>query len=95
MYKMAKSAVANVVSELVGTFFFLGVILATGEAIPIGIALAAAIFLTAKISGGHLNPAVSTMFFAKGKIDLLTYVSYVIAQVLGGLLALFFFTYLK
>ena len=89
----ATSGVAHVLAELVGTFFFLGVILATGEAIPIGIALAAAIFLTAKVSGGHLNPAVSTMMFAKGKIDLITFVSYVVAQILGGLLALFFYTY--
>jgi aquaporin Z len=90
-----KSSVASVIAELVGTFFFLGVILATGEAIPIGIALAAAIFLTAKVSGGHLNPAVSTMLFAKGQIDMVTFISYVIAQVLGGLLALFFYTYIK
>jgi aquaporin Z len=90
-----KSSIASVIAELVGTFFFLGVILATGEAIPIGIALAAAIFLTAKVSGGHLNPAVSTMLFAKGQIDMMTFISYVIAQVLGGLLALFFYTYIK
>lgn len=82
-------------SELVGTFFFLGVILATGEAIPIGIALAAAIFLTAKVSGGHLNPAVTTMMYAKGAIDTVTLVSYVIAQLLGGLLALTFFSMSK
>jgi aquaporin Z len=86
---------AKFLSELVGTFFFLGVILATGEAIPIGIALAGAIFLTAKVSGGHLNPAVSTMMYAKGGIDTLTFVSYVIAQILGGLLALMFFTVTK
>ena len=81
----------KVLAELLGTFFFLSVILATGEAIPIAIALGAAIFMTAKVSGGHLNPAVSTMMFAKGAIDSSTYISYVIAQVIGGLLALYFF----
>jgi aquaporin Z len=84
--------IVKVLAELVGTFFFLSVILATGEAIPIGIALAAGIFMTAKMSGGHLNPAVSTMLFAKGDIDASTYIAYVIAQIIGGLLALSFFS---
>uniref|UniRef100_A0A6C0BGY2 Major intrinsic protein n=1 Tax=viral metagenome TaxID=1070528 RepID=A0A6C0BGY2_9ZZZZ len=84
--------IVKILAELVGTFFFLSVILATGEAVPIGIALAAAIFMTAKMSGGHLNPAVSTMMFAKGNIDASTYIAYVIAQIIGGLLALFFFS---
>ena len=35
----------KILSEFLGTFFFLSVILATGEAIPIAIALGAAIFL--------------------------------------------------
>jgi aquaporin Z len=82
----------KILSEFLGTFFFLSVILATGEAIPIAIALGAAIFLTAKVSGGNLNPAVSTMLFAKGDLDAATFIGYVIAQVLGGLAALFFYT---
>lgn len=81
------------IAEFIGTFFFLSVILATGEAIPISIALGASIFLTSKISGGNLNPAVSTMLFAKGDLDAPTYIGYVISQVLGGLLALMFYTY--
>lgn len=78
-------------AEFLGTFFFLAVILATGEAIPIAIALGAAIFLTAKISGGNLNPAVSTMLFAKGDLDAPTFIGYVVSQVLGGLAALAFY----
>ena len=75
-------------AELIGTFFLLGVILASGEAIPIAAALAGAIFLVGKVSGAHLNPAVSTMMFAKGDITGLTLCAYIIAQVIGGLLAL-------
>lgn len=84
---------SKIVAEFLGTFFFLGVILATGEAIPIAVALAAGIFLTAKVSGGNLNPAVSTMLFAKGDLDAATYIGYVIAQILGGLAALFFYKF--
>jgi aquaporin Z len=81
----------NVLTEFVGTFIFLGVILATGEALPIGLALAAVIWFGGKVSGGHFNPAVSTMLFAKGAIGIETWITYVIAQVLGGLLALMFY----
>jgi aquaporin Z len=82
----------KLLAEFLGTFFFLAVILATGEAIPIAIALGAAIFMTAKVSGGNLNPAVSTMLFAKGDLDAATYIGYIVAQVLGGLAALLFYT---
>jgi glycerol uptake facilitator-like aquaporin len=76
------------VAEFIGTFVFLGVILATGEAIPIAIALAAVIFLIAKVSGGHVNPAVSAMLYAKGDLNTTQLATYVVAQVLGGLGAL-------
>lgn len=79
------------VAEFIGTFVFFGVILSTGEAIPIGLALAAVIFLIGKVSGGHVNPAVSAMLYAKGDIDVTTLGSYVVAQVLGGLCALMWF----
>ncbi len=76
--------------EFVGTFVFLAVILATGEAIPIALALATVIYMGGKTSGGHFNPAVSTMFLLKGDIDMLKYAGYIAAQVLGGVAALQF-----
>lgn len=81
----------DLITEFIGTFIFLSVILATGEAIPIGIALATAIFFGGRISGGHFNPAVSTMMMANGKLNATQYVGYVVAQILGGLVALWFF----
>lgn len=80
----------NLLTEFIGTFIFLTVILATGQAIPIGLALAVAIYFGGKISGGHFNPAVSTMMLVKGSISVETFIGYVIAQVLGGLVALMF-----
>lgn len=47
------------------------------------------ILITATISGGHLNPAVSLFFFAKKSIDLNTFLTYVIAQLAGGALGLY------
>lgn len=79
------------VFEFIGTFFFLYIILATGQALPIGIALAAAIFFAGSVSGAHLNPAVSTMLLAKGSLSLEKWMGYVVVQVLGGLVALTLF----
>jgi aquaporin Z len=79
------------VAEFIGTFVFIGVVLATGEAIPIALALASVIFLFGKVSGGNFNPAVSAMLYAKGDITTTQLGSYVIAQVLGGLCALMWF----
>lgn len=74
--------------EFVGTLFFLFVILVSGEAIPIGLALILAIMLGGKISGGHFNPAVSVMMFLKQKLSAQDLLFYVLSQVLGGAVAL-------
>ena len=78
----------KLVSEFLGTMFFLYVILATGSAIPIGIALAVVILIFGKVSGGHFNPAVSFMMFLNKKLDLMTLLAYVVVQCIGGALAL-------
>ena len=89
------------VAEFVGTFAFVfvgvGVIAGnyltggqtglTGIALAHGLAIAVMVSVTAPISGGHLNPAVTIgLFFAK-KIDALNSIGYVIAQCLGSIVA--------
>lgn len=74
--------------EFVGTLFFLYVILSTKHAIAIGLALALAIMVGGKISGGNFNPAVSIMMAAAGKLPLHELLPYIVAQVAGGLAAL-------
>lgn len=74
--------------EFLGTMFFLYVILATGNAIAIGAALAIAILVGGKASGGNFNPAVTIMMATAGKLDRSNVVPYIIAQVAGGLVAL-------
>ena len=81
--------------EFLGTMFFLYVILATGSAIPIGLALAVAIMVGGKISGGNFNPAVSIMMVAAGKLPKSDLAPYIIAQVAGGLAALELFKRVK
>lgn len=79
------------ITEFIGTFIFLAVILAVGEPIPIVVALLAAIYFGGSISGGHFNPAVSLMMLAKGTLPAQTCVGYILAQVLGGLSALLWY----
>lgn len=89
----------NLLVEFVGTFVFLGVIMSTLKdgalaAIEVGLALAAVIFFGGKISGGHFNPAVSIMMLLKNdpKYGGIECVSYIIAQILGGVCAYYFIT---
>jgi glycerol uptake facilitator-like aquaporin len=74
--------------EFLGTFLFLSVIVATGQPVLIALALLAVILLGGAISGGHFNPAVSVMFWAKGALTNADLAGYVISQGLGGLGAL-------
>tara|TARA_B100000470_G_C19718774_1_gene358947 strand:- start:124 stop:393 length:270 start_codon:yes stop_codon:yes gene_type:complete len=78
----------KLVAEFLGTMFFLYVILVTGDAVAIGLALTAVIFILGKTSGGHFNPAVSVMMAAAGKVSMKDLAPYVVAQIAGGLAAL-------
>ena len=74
--------------EFVGTLFFLFIILATGNPLAIGAALALAIVIGGKISGGHFNPAVRIMMVAKNKLPGAELIPYILSQIAGGLVAL-------
>ena len=76
--------------EFIGSFIFFVVIIQFGQAIPIGIALAAVIFFGGAISGGHFNPAVSLMMFLKGAIPSSEFIQFVLVQCLAGVSALYF-----
>jgi glycerol uptake facilitator-like aquaporin len=78
----------NYLVEFLGTFLFLSVIVATGQPVLIALSLLAVILLGGAISGGHFNPAVSVMFWAKGALTNVDLAGYVVSQCLGGLGAL-------
>ena len=75
-------------AEFSGTLFFVYIILATGNPIAIGAALALSILLTSNISGGHINPAVSIVMASAGKLDTSELIPYILSQVFGALVAL-------
>ncbi len=75
--------VGAAVSELYrsGTVGFLGIAIANGVALGIGISA------TMNISGGHLNPAVTIGMWSIGRIDPVKATQYVASQLAGGILA--------
>jgi len=78
----------NYLVEFLGTAFFVYVILATGNPLAMGAALALAVLLTLNISGGHINPAVTIVMASAGKIPTSDIIPYCLAQIFGGLTAL-------
>lgn len=73
--------------EFLGTMLLVYVILATGNWVAIGCALAVGVLLGANISGAAYNPAVAISFYASGKITEGDLLPYIIAEILGALAA--------
>ena len=77
----------SVLQEFVGTLVLVSVGLRTSSNfVPLCVSFIALVY----ISNGQLNmnPAVSTMLFAKGVITTNTWVMYVCVQIVAGLVAL-------
>jgi len=90
---------AKFVAEALGTFLFVfvgagSIVLIThtgggggglvGVALAHGIALAVVVSAFGFISGGHINPAVTVAVWVAGKIDAVTGLIYVVAQLAGA-----------
>jgi glycerol uptake facilitator-like aquaporin len=78
----------NYLVEFLGTAFYVYIILATGNPLAIGAALAFVILLIGNISKGHINPAVSIVMASAGNLPINELVPYCVSQILGGLVAL-------
>jgi glycerol uptake facilitator-like aquaporin len=74
-------------AELLGTFAFLMIILNYPYPLTIGLGLAVIVYVISGISGGHVNPAITTTMWLAGKIDPATALGYIAAQITGGALA--------
>jgi aquaporin Z len=77
------------VAEFIGTFLLAAVVVAaSGQPLFVLFAVVAAVLVVGGISGAHLNPALTVGSLATRRITLVRAVCYVVAQVLGALLAL-------
>jgi aquaporin Z len=74
--------------EFLASAFFVYVILATGNPLAIGAALALVLLLTLRVTGGYVNPAVTIVMASAGKIPTEELIPYCVAQIFGGLTAL-------
>ena len=84
-----------IVVEFLGTFIFLSVIVAFGNPWITGGTLAALIFVSQEISGGHFNPVVTLVNLYNRGIGTDNASGYIVAQAAGGLLAATVYTILK
>jgi aquaporin Z len=83
------------IAEFIGTFFLVLTIGCTGVGagsgviapLAIGAALMVMIFAGGHISGGHYNPAVTLGVLIRGKVNAADVVPYMVAQVLGAVVA--------
>jgi len=87
--------IPSLIAECLGTAIFFSCILAYGNPIPIAVGLLAAIYAFGKVSGGHFNCAVSFMMYLKGEINAQKCLLYIIAQLLGAVLALSWWRMIK
>lgn len=92
------SLTSRLVAELFGTFVLVFGVIGTalfasenvgflGVAIAVGLAVLTAAYAVGHISGGHFNPAVSLGAAAAGRMRWADVLPYVLAQILGGLIA--------
>ena len=82
--------------EFLGTAFLVFIILATGNWLAIGLALAVSVFLGGAISGGAYNPAVVIALYTSGKLPKNEILPYILVEILGGLMAFFIYdNYIK
>ena len=73
--------------EFTGTMFLMFIILATGNWMAIGAALAICALLGGPISGGAYNPAVAIALMTSGKLSRSDVIPYIIAEIAGALAA--------
>jgi aquaporin Z len=81
----------NYFVEFIATFIFLSVIIINGSPIAISVALLAMLYFSGNITGGHINPAITAMFYMKGELSMCDSIFYIGSQVLGAAAAYYFY----
>lgn len=91
MYSKSQKLVAEALGTFGLVFFGCGTAIFGGDriciALAFGLSILAAVLTVGKISGAHLNPAVSFGMFADGRMSLADAISYSIAQCIGAFCA--------
>jgi aquaporin Z len=75
--------------EFLGTLFLSFIVFSTNNYLAIGSALAIAVLLGGSVSGGAFNPAIAVGLFYAKKINQQDLFTYVVCEILGGLVGFF------
>lgn len=91
MNNLFKKAIAECIGTFVLVFVACGVAALTngvlvGTALAFGLVIVAMAYSIGRISGCHINPAVSIALFVSKKMSLKEFLVYVCAQIVGGFL---------
>ncbi|HSW99059.1 MAG TPA: aquaporin [Candidatus Saccharimonadales bacterium] len=98
----SRKKIAMLVAEFVGTGILTAVVLAVSKSnigipyfvsIAVGLTLAALCVMLATVSGAHLNPAITLGLWSARRIKTLPAVTYIAAQLAGGICAYLLYTY--
>ena len=79
------------VSAVLGAAVVSGNAAGLGVGFAVGLSVMAMIYAVGPVSGGHFNPAVTIGLTAAGRFDPKDIISYVLAQLAGGILAALIF----
>lgn len=83
----------DIVAETIGSFFFTTIVLFSGsvgtalQPLTIGLGLAAVIWAFYNISMCAINPMIAMVLYLKGDLQPSKTVLYIIAEIIGGLIA--------
>jgi len=73
--------------EAFASALFVYVILSTGNPLAIGACLALVMLVAQNISGGYVNPAVSSIMASAGQLPMNDVSTYCLAEILGAFVA--------
>jgi aquaporin Z len=81
----------NYLTELTGTFFLVLVIALSGNPFAIGAMLMVMVYMGGPVSGAHYNPAVTFAIWLRGKIEMKEAAIYMLVQLIGAMVAAYFY----
>lgn len=98
-----RKSLGRLVAEYLGTFILAAAIIGAAQyfnftapwyvGLAAGVTLAVLVGTIGKISGAHVNPAITVGLWSLRKISSRDALFYVVAQLLGGITALYYFQY--
>lgn len=103
---MSRKKISVIIAEFLGTAFLTSIILAQANSNVIvnrtwfnaavaGLTLATLVLTIGRVSGAHVNPAITIGLWTLRKIETTTAIVYIAAQLLGAAVALRLFQYMQ